>query len=337
MSKCNYCAFFSRACANPDWEKYTNDICNEILVWSARLGQIDVPTIFFGGGTPSLMPSDCLERIIKTISDNFRIVPDAEITMESNPATLDVEKLRAVKSIGVNRISIGVQSLDDDKLKFLGRKHNAHDALMLIENSMKMGLRTSADFIYGLPEDTVDDVVTMCNQINKLGLTHCSMYELTIEANTPFGRAGLIMPNNDTMAQMYMMINQTLNLPRYEVSNYCAAGNECRHNQNVWDGEPYVGIGAGAAGRVLIDGVWYEQMGNGSVWNMLDCDARAIEKIITGMRTIRGCRLTDDVKNVIDINWVNDNPELVTVHDNRIAPTERGMIVLDDVITKLVK
>ncbi len=336
-SKCNYCAFFSRACKNPDWGKYTTAICDEINLWAQKLGKIDIPTIFLGGGTPSLMPTGAVKKILDTIATNFNASQTAEITMESNPGTLTADKLRDLKTIGINRLSVGVQSLDDDRLKFLGRKHTVADAIRLLTAAQDLGLRVSADFIYGLPNDTEQDIIKMCQQINNLGLRHCSLYELTIEQNTPFGKINLEMPDNDTMAQMYTAIANTLALPRYEVSNYATPDNECKHNQNVWDGEPYIGIGNGAAGRILMANAWYEQTGGDISMQPMSDSTRAIEKIITGMRTIRGCQLTEAVKNAIDIDWVKNNPNLVQIKDNRISATGQGLLILDEVIVNLVK
>lgn len=321
----------------PDWDKYTNDICGEITFWAQKLGKIDIPTIFFGGGTPSLMPVWCFEKIMRVIGENFNILANAEITIESNPGTLDKAKLHDFCVAGTNRLSVGVQSLDDERLKFLGRRHSVADALNLLDVARDMGLRVSADFIYGLPNDTVDDIIKTCNQINAIGLQHCSMYELTIEPDTPFGKMNLQMPDNDTMAQMYMAIGDTLNIPRYEVSNYATPGAECKHNQNVWDGEAYIGIGRGGAGRVFVDGVWYEQLGNNARFERLDDTARAIEMILTGMRTVRGCRLTGATKNVIDMDWVRGNPTLVQINGDRISATPTGMLILDEVMVNLVR
>lgn len=336
MSKCNYCAFMSTACASPDWGKYVTNICAEIKFWSDKLGVINVPTVFFGGGTPSLMPVNCFEKIINTICQSFNLASGAEITLESNPGTLDREKLRDFMSVGVNRLSVGVQSLDDTRLKFLARQHNVADATGLLDMARNMGLRLSADFIYGLPGDTVADIEKMCSAINKLGLQHCSLYELTIEPGTPFGKMNLQLPDNDTMAQMYTTIGDILNLPRYEVSNHCAPGCECIHNQNVWDGQPYIGIGRGAAGRILLDGIWYEQMGDNACFEQMSNGARATEMLITGMRTVQGCLLTQHVKNVIDMNWVQANQDLVRIKDNRISATLNGMLILDKIMLKLV-
>lgn len=337
MSKCNYCAFFSTACAKPDWDKYTANICDEIESWGQTLGAIDIPTVFFGGGTPSLMPIERCEKIIDTICKNFHLGANAEITLESNPGTLDKNKLVQFTATGINRLSIGIQSLDDKKLKFLGRRHNVTDAINLLDVAKNLGVRVSADFIYGLPNETVDDVANLCRKINDLGIQHCSLYELTIEPDTPFGKMNLKMPDNETMAQMYLAINDTLDLPRYEVSNYAHPGQECQHNMNVWDGQPYIGIGTGAAGRILIGNTWYEQRGNHAQFDKISDDTRAVETVLTGMRTIRGCRLTDTIKNVIDMNWAQDNPNLVQINGDRISATPDGMLILDELMLKLVK
>lgn len=337
VKKCNYCAFFSYACAAPDWDDFENKIIGEIRYWHEKLGKIEVPTIFFGGGTPSLMPARVFSHIMSELRQNFDFKTDTEITVESNPGTLNSEKLKEFCETGMNRLSVGVQSFDDEKLKFLGRIHSAHDALRLIESAQKQKIRVSGDFIYGLPGETVQDIIKTCEIINNTGLTHCSLYELTLEPKTPFGKMNLNMPNNETMAEMYMAISKTLRLPRYEVSNYAAPGDECRHNQNVWDGEPYIGIGIGAAGRVFIDDVWYEQMGGGELFNTLGNNARAVERIITGMRTVRGVRLDSDIKKIINLEFAKSHPDMLVLNGDRIAATNAGMMVLDDLTEKLVK
>ena len=337
MSKCNYCAFFSVACGTPDWNTYATGICDEIKYWGQKLGKIDVPTIFLGGGTPSLMPVGCLDKILGTIREQFNVLDGAEISLESNPATIDKEKLANFCKCGINRLSVGVQSISDEKLKFLGRRHSVRDAIDLIGWGMDLGLRVSGDFIYGLPGDTVMDIKKTCDFINNLGIEHCSLYELTIEENTPFGKMRLDMPNNDEMAQMYIAIADYLKLPRYEISNYARHGQECRHNQNVWDGQPYIGIGNGGAGRVLIEGQWYEQRGNYAQWDKMSNSNRAIEKVITGMRTICGVGLTEDVKDVINMDTVQQNPNLMQVTDGRLVATGAGRLVLDDMVVKLIR
>lgn len=335
MSKCNYCAFFSRACSAPDWDAFADGISHEIEFWGQRMGRISVPTVFFGGGTPSLMPTKIFGQIMNALRTNFDLMPDAEITLESNPKTLDKTRLCEFVNFGVNRLSVGIQRLNDKTLQFLGRTHSVHDALELLDTAHKCELRLNADFIYGLPCDTPDSVMQMCKDINTLGLHHVSMYELTIEPNTPFGHMNLEMPSNNAMADMYTIIGENLSIPRYEVSNYATAGDECRHNQNIWDGAPYIGIGRGAAGRPYIQNVWYEQTGGDIQMRPLSTDVRATEKIITGMRTMRGVSKTDDVMKIINTEYVRTHPELISDTGNRICATKKGILILDDLLVNL--
>ena len=284
------------------------------------------------------MPTNCFAKIMQALNDNFDVLPGCEVTLESNPGTLDEMRLDEFTANGVNRLSIGVQSFYDDELLFLGRRHNAVVARNLIELAQKRGIRVSADFIYGIPGHNVQSVEKLCNQINEIGISHCSMYELTIEENTPFGKMQLSMPTNDEMADMYMAITNTLKLPRYEVSNYAAPGFECRHNQNVWNGAAYIGLGTGAAGRVFMNDTWYEQSGgiNGQ-FIPISNKTRAIECVITGMRTMRGVLLAKDVQNVINMEYVNKYPDLVVVEKGRMYATSRGLITLDDLLVNLIK
>lgn len=311
-----------------DLDKYANII-----------GGATVPTIFFGGGTPSLMPVDVFSKIMARINSKFHIAENAEITLESNPGTIDTKKLGNFISAGVNRLSVGVQSLDDVRLKYLGRRHDVATAINLLRTAAARNIHVSGDFIYGVPGDTPEYVSDLCRQINDLGLTHCSMYELTIEPGTPLAAQNPIMPTNDAMAEMYDAIGRKLNLARYEVSNYSRPGHECRHNQNVWDGAPYVGFGRGAAGRVFVDGAWYEQTGgDDGIFNKLSSHDRAVEKIITGMRTTRGVYLSDDVAAAINMVFAKSVPDMIIMtSENRICTTDKGRLILDDLLVKLVR
>ncbi len=321
----------------PDWDKYANEICRELEYWGTILGPADIPTIFFGGGTPSLMPTSTFSQIMNKINHCFRIAKDCEVTLESNPGTLDAARMTEFIESGVNRLSVGVQSLNDTELEFMGRRHTVHDALGLLDAAGKRGIRVSADFIYGLPGHTADTVIGMCRDINRLGLQHCSMYELTIEPDTPFGKMGLEMPSNNEMADMYTAIGDTLNLTRYEISNYAAPGFECRHNLNIWDGAPYIGIGRGAAGRIYTTDGWFEQMGAGARFSPLSPEARATEKIITGMRTVRGVKITPDTEKIINWDWVSQNPDLIKEQDKRLCATPDGVLTLEHMLVELIK
>lgn len=337
VSKCKYCAFFSHACSNPDWERYSNDICHELMFWSKKIGKISVPTVFFGGGTPSLMNMDCFEKIMKCIHDNFDVMSDCEITLESNPGTINSDKLKDFVSNGVNRLSVGVQSFDDAELKFLGRIHNANQAIELLDCAIGMGLNVSADFIYALPHHTEENIKKLCGQINNVGLKHVSLYELTIEENTPFGKMNLKMPDNEMMAKMYETIPQYLSLQRYEVSNYALKGFECKHNTNIWNGDAYIGIGRGGAGRVFIDGKWFDELGNFERFERISETQRAFEKILTGMRTMRGVRLANDVKNILNTDWINEHKNLVEIDGDYLHTLPDGLLMLDNIVSDLIK
>jgi len=306
------------------------------------LGHPAVPTIFFGGGTPSLMPPAIFAKIMDALRENFDVAPDAEITLESNPGTLDAARLREFATAGVNRLSVGVQSFDDSELKFLGRIHTATDAINLIKTAQDMGLRVSGDFIYGTPGQSVASVEKLCRGILDLGLTHASLYELSIEPGTPLARRGTKKIDNDLSARMYETIGSILSdsLPRYEVSNYAAYGQECHHNQNIWAGEPYVGIGPSACGRPLKNGVWHEQEYSQEFQNEMkpmNAGARATEKIITGLRIVRGVALTPDVSSMIDWKFVEQNPDFFIRKNMNLSLTDKGLLILDNLLVRLTR
>ncbi|MBQ0013045.1 MAG: radical SAM family heme chaperone HemW [Proteobacteria bacterium] len=337
ISKCKYCAFFSQASVAPDWDTYSKQIITEINHWADILNHCVVPTIFFGGGTPSLMPTNILDNIITATNKNFHILSNCEITLESNPGTLPGDKLNEFVSCGVNRLSVGVQSLNDKDLKFLGRRHDVKTALTLLDHALCKNINLNADFIYGLPGQTPADIIQLCHDINKIGLKHVSMYELTIEESTPFGKMNLDMPSNSVMADMYCAINDSLNLPRYEVSNYAAPGFECRHNLNIWNGGAYVGFGPTAAGRPFFNNHWHEQIGADTKCVELSDTDRAVEQLITGMRTIRGVEITDNIAKILNTDFIKNNSDLIKIDKNRIFATTQGMLVLDNLLLNMVK
>ena len=336
ISKCNYCAFFSSAIA-PDWESYARGICSEINFWASKLGKVKIPTVFFGGGTPSLMPISVFESIIKQMHDKFDMSQCTEITLESNPGTLTQEKLLDFIACGVTRLSIGIQSFDDNELQFLGRRHDAKTAIKLVESAHKTGIHVSGDFIYGLPNHNVKNIISLCDKINQIGLKHASLYELTIEPDTPFGRMNFDMPNNDTMADMYIAISDNLKLPRYEVSNYASHNFECKHNQNIWDGDAYIGLGAGAKGRIFMDNSWFEESGGDIKYSKISDTVRATERVITGLRTTCGVLLDDVVKNIVDIDFINAHNDWVQIKNNRLIATDKGLLILDDLLVDVIR
>ena len=202
---------------------------------------------------------------------------------------------------------------------------------------MQKNIRVSADFIYGLPGHNVQNIILLCDKINDIGLQHASLYELTIEKNTPFGQMNLNMPTNDAMTDMYLAIQDNIKLPRYEVSNYAAPEHICRHNQNIWDGAPYIGLGHGARGRVFMDNTWFEQSGGDIKYSKIDNKTRAIEKLMTGLRTMRGMIIDDAIKNVLDFDFINAHNDLVKLEHNVIRATDTGILILDDLLVDILR
>ena len=337
VRKCNYCAFYSLCPDTIDWDDYAAGI----------LGQLDelqrftnheprITTLFFGGGTPSLMPPKYAEKIV----GKLRLAPDAEFSMEANPKTLNPRELKDWKDLGLDRLSVGMQSFDDEELRFLGRIHGARDALDLLNAANDLKLRVNGDFIYGLPNQKVSDVIKLCEKINAIGLKSASLYELTPEAGTSFQNMPPV--SEKLSAEMYSAIQRTLKLPRYEVSNY---GDPCRHNMNVWTGGEYMGVGESAAGRIIKNGKWFETKITGgeiAIGELTDAE-RAAEILMTGLRTKWGVSIASLPKDVIDWNFVANNPTYfvheprTTNHGPRLRMTDSGISVLDALLPKVIK
>lgn len=229
----------------------------EIKHYANKLGPRKVTSIFFGGGTPSLMQPETVSAIIDEISKRWNIANDVEITLEANPTSVEIEKLRSMKNAGVNRVSVGIQSFDDNNLKFLGREHSAKEAMAALEEVQSSFDNFSFDLIYALPEQTVADVKKEIKQAMEFCRKHISMYQLTIEKGTPFfgdhAMGKFKLPDEDVAVDMYETVDEMLGkhgLQSYEVSNYASAGFESRHNLAYWKYGEYVGIGPGAHGRI---------------------------------------------------------------------------------------
>ena len=334
--KCNYCAFHSTCPDVIDWDGYVDGILGQLDEFG-RITNFDprITTLFFGGGTPSLMPVKYVEKIVGVTTP--APTPAFEFTLEANPKTLDANKLKDWKDLGLTRLSIGMQSFDERDLEFLGRGHTVRDSLELMAAADSLDLRVSADFIYGLPNQTVEDVRRLCKQINESGLKHVSLYELTIEPNTPLATAAPI--SEELAAEMYMAIQETLRLPRYEVSNY---GEPCMHNSNIWAGEEYIGVGESAAGRICENGIWQEtKIVNGQiVLNKLTNRERAVEMVMTGLRTRAGVNLDTLPADVINWEFINNNPGYfeprTTSHEPRIRMTDSGIMLLDNLLQSVI-
>ena len=262
-SKCPYCDFNSHKIESvneSEWiQSYTNQLYkmkDVLLKYEVKHDKLN--TIFFGGGTPSLMPLKVIESILYTANKIFKFEENIEITLEANPGSYEREKFQDIKLLGINRLSLGVQSLNDENLSFLGRKHNFQDALIAIELAMKTFQNVSTDLIYGLAGQNIKEWEEELNSfLKKFNLNHLSVYQLTIEEGTKFYtdyKKGLLKTiNEDLSADFYNLTNDILNnykYNRYEVSNHSQKKFESKHNLNYWNSENWIGIGPGAYSRL---------------------------------------------------------------------------------------
>ena len=259
-AKCPYCDFNSHVKTTVDEHAFGNALLTEMTHMASLFPEHPpLSSLFFGGGTPSLMPPWLVEQLITHAQNLFGFTADIEITAEANPTSIEVKSMIEFCQAGVNRVSIGVQSLDDTSLKFLGSEHSVKDALAAIDTVRTAIDTVSIDLIYALPNQSVKAWRNMLSQALSLGLGHMSLYQLTIEPGTIFHtrqRKGEIMVLDDDRAADLYEITQEMTtaagLPAYEISNHAAIGQECRHNLTYWEAADWIGIGPGAHGRLAV-------------------------------------------------------------------------------------
>ena len=267
-AKCPYCDFNSHVRhGGIDEARFAAALAQEITTIAARVPGRQVRSIFLGGGTPSLMAPQTVAAILDAVSNAWHVDDNAEITLEANPSSVEADRFRGYRAAGVNRVSLGVQSLNDADLKALGRLHNVAQARAAVEVGRAVFPRLSFDLIYARPGQTLDGWRAELEQAIAMAADHLSLYQLTIEPGTPFAAlhaAGkLVVPEPDALADFYALtqdITAANGLPAYEISNHAAAGAQSRHNLTYWRYQDYAGIGPGAHGRLTIDGVKWATM-----------------------------------------------------------------------------
>jgi oxygen-independent coproporphyrinogen-3 oxidase len=323
-----------------------------------------VTSIFFGGGTPSLMQPATVGAILNKIAARWTVAPDAEITLEANPTSVEATRFRGYRAAGVNRVSLGVQALDDAKLKELGRTHTAQEALAAVAIARGAFERYSFDLIYARPGQTPQAWAAELKRAIAEAAEHLSLYQLTIELGTPFhalhAAGKLVTPNDDTARALWdttQDICGAAGLPAYEISNHAQPGAECRHNLVYWRGQEYAGIGPGAHGRLDIDGerhataaekrpeAWLmrvESLGHGLATDeVLTPGERADEFLLMGLRLAEGIdperykvfagRSLDDKRIAI----LRDEGAVEITRDGMLRVTQSGFPVLDAVVADL--
>ena len=365
LSKCPYCDFNSHVRhAAIDEERFARAFAREIETTAERIPGRTVSSIFLGGGTPSLMQPRTVGAILDAIGKHWSVARDVEVSLEANPTSVEATRFAGYRTAGVNRVSLGVQALDDASLKGLGRLHSAREALEAVAIARGAFDRYSFDLIYARPEQTTQAWEAELRLAISEAAEHLSLYQLTIEQGTPFAglhAAGkLVIPDEGNARALYDVTQEVcaaLGLPAYEISNHARPGAECRHNLVYWRGDEYAGIGPGAHGRIDIAGVrratatekrpesWLmrvETLGHGVIVDdALNCEERADEYLLMGLRLREGIdpqRYRALAGRSLDQNRIDllrEEGAIVVDADGRVRVTQEGFPVLDAVVADL--
>lgn len=356
-AKCPYCDFNSHVRERVDHAQWKDALLREIDFYAEKTSGGTVTSIFFGGGTPSLMEPDTVAAVIERIRARWPHAENLEITLEANPTSVEADKFRGFSQAGVNRVSLGVQSLNDSDLKALGRQHSAREALAAVELAAKYFTRYSFDLIYARPDQDVAAWRQELAQALSHGPTHLSLYQLTIEPGTAFftlhQRGELKTPDNDTAADLYEATQEMMTdagMPSYEISNHARPGEESRHNLTYWRYGDYAGIGPGAHGRLTVDGKKYatrahrapeewlkrvcEYGHGGHEWEGIPVREQMMEMLMMGLRLNEGVALNRFDEKLIDKTRLAQmvREGFVLPANDRIALTAAGRQRLDSVM-----
>ena len=264
VSKCRYCDFVSFPCETEAKKRYVDALIHEMAIAAKELPEKQYDTVFIGGGTPSTLELGEIMRIMAALHDHFSIAEDAEITIEANPGTLDAWKLAEYRECGINRLSMGLQSVNPHILKALGRIHTPDDFLNSMDMAKAAGFTNiNVDLMYGLPEQSTEDLLAAIAVAAGAGVTHISAYSLIVEENTPLyfdiNGGSVLLPGEDEAFEMYEKSKEmleSLGFHRYEISNYAKEGYESRHNLNYWINGEYVGLWLNSHSAMHIGGKW---------------------------------------------------------------------------------
>lgn len=365
LSKCPYCDFNSHVRHQAiDEERFARAFDREIATTAARAPGREVTSIFLGGGTPSLMKPETVGAILDSIGKHWRVADDAEVTLEANPTSVEATRFKGYRTAGVNRVSLGVQALDDISLKSLGRLHTAREALDAVAIARSAFDRYSFDLIYARPDQTPQMWADELKLAISEAAEHLSLYQLTIEPETPFfglHAAGKLKIPDEAVARALYDVTQDVcareGLPSYEISNHARKGAECRHNLVYWRGQEYAGVGPGAHARLDIDGVrhaiatekrpetWLmrvEAQGHGVVTDeLLNSEERADEYLLMGLRLAEGIdpqryrALSGRALDPKRIAILTDEGAIAVGSDGRLRVTASGFPVLDAVVADL--
>lgn len=365
LAKCPYCDFNSHVSGRVDQKRWLAAYDSEIIRAAAETPGRIVRSVYFGGGTPSLMEPETVDGILQSIRHAWSLANDVEITLEANPTSVESGRLQGYRDAGVNRVSLGIQALNDADLRRLGRMHSASDALEAFDKARAIFDRVSFDLIYARQDQTLQDWRRELSRALALGVDHLSLYQLTVEYGTVFAERlhkGLLtgLPDEDLAVEMFVTTQElceAAGLAAYEVSNHALPGQESRHNLNYWTGGDYAGIGPGAHGRLTIGGVRYAttRFSNPTAWlnatetsgagechrDPLDAEERFAELLMMGLRLRDGVDLglmsrirravlpEDRIDALIGMNKLQ-------IRNGRLSTTESGRLVLNAVLRELL-
>ncbi|AZO19225.1 coproporphyrinogen III oxidase [Mesorhizobium sp. M2A.F.Ca.ET.043.05.1.1] len=366
-AKCPYCDFNSHVRHQPvDQERFARAFETELKTMRARTGPREVTSIFLGGGTPSLMKPETVGAVLEAVARNWSVPAGIEVTLEANPSSVEAERFRGYRAAGVNRVSLGVQALNDKDLRFLGRLHNVEEALHAIALARDIFPRLSFDLIYARPGQTPEAWGAELEQAIGYAVDHLSLYQLTIEEGTPFhalyAAKKFTLPDNDHAADLYALtqeVTATHGLPAYEISNHARPGAESRHNLTYWRYGEYVGVGPGAHGRFVESGrrtvtiaermpeTWLnlvEAKGHGVTGGeILTRAEEADEFLLMGLRLAEGIdlqryeALSGRGLSIARLSVLQEEGLVAPVGNARLRATTAGMIVLDAVVADLAR
>jgi putative oxygen-independent coproporphyrinogen III oxidase len=365
LSKCPYCDFNSHVRhAAIDEERFARAFLREIETTASRAPGREVSSIFLGGGTPSLMRPQTVGAILDAIGKHWRVASDVEVTLEANPTSVEATRFAGYRAAGVNRVSLGVQALDDSSLKMLGRLHSAREALDAVAIARRSFERYSFDLIYARPDQTAEAWTDELKLAIAEAAEHLSLYQLTIEEGTPFfglHAAGKLKTPDESLARTLYDVTQEVcdinGLNAYEISNHARAGAQCRHNLVYWRAHEYAGIGPGAHGRLDMDGsrhatstekrpeAWLmrvEANGHGTVVDdLLNSEERGDEFLLMGLRLAEGIdprryqALSGRPLDPRRIALLREEGAIAVDDDGRLRVTQAGFPVLDAVVADL--
>ena len=372
VSKCPYCDFNSHVAERIEQRAWHDAYLRELSYFAAQTAGRTLTSVFFGGGTPSLMDPATTSAVIEAARGYWATAPDIEITLEANPGTVDAQKFAEFRAAGVNRLSMGVQSLNENDLRFLGRKHSVAEARTAWRTASKIFDRVSFDLIYARPNQDLatwrGELSEALNEVRDNGISHLSLYQLTMEDGTPmaadFALKKFSLPDEDAGSDMFEATQDlctTAGFPAYEISNHATPGQACRHNLTYWRGGDYVGVGPGAHGRLSLKkgadatrqikapALWLKRVaadGHGTQEReALNQGARAEELIMMGLRLSEGIhaarfeRLTgQSLESVINTKATERliSQGFLQKLNGRLIATSSGRLALNEVLRQLL-